>query len=153
MNPLANTPEDSSARLEELLSKSGGFKEKGHGLTEQLKILTGVSYTTARKWLYEDSVPRTSEERIRVAKTLNIDLLYWEYGYNSAQDKVAPFKDDYLFHMKVANEVMSIIHTGKIDILPDKVISIEIVALDIARITGNSEPDTNLLKSLIKLAT
>ena len=152
MIALTENTEDSSARLEELLIKTGNFKNKRKGLTEELKLVAGVSYTTARKWLYDNALPRTSEERIRIANILNIDLLYWEYGFSEQPKSTKPFETDYLFHMKVANMVMGIIHEDNLAILPDKVIEIELIALEIARTTKNPEPDFNIIKSLIKIA-
>ena len=152
MIPLTENPDASSERLEKLLSETGSFKKKGRGLTEELKLAAGVSYTTARKWLYDDALPRTSEERLRVSKVLNIDLLYWEYGFRSKTESSEPFETNYLFHMKVANQVMEIIHKEELTISPDKVIEIELIALEIAKTTKNPEPDLNIIKSLIKLA-
>ncbi len=152
MIALTEKPEASSDRLEKLLTKRGSFKTKGHGLTEEIKLIAGVSYTTARKWLYENALPRTSEERMRVADVLNIDLLYWEYGFHNQEKSTKPFETDYLFHMKVANMVMGIIHEDKLTISPDKVIEIELVALELAKSTKNPEPDINIITSLIKLA-
>lgn len=152
MIALTENTENSSARLEELLIKTGNFKNKRKGLTEELKLVAGVSYTTARKWLYDNALPRTSEERMRVADVLNIDLLYWEYGFHNQEKSTKPFETDYLFHMKVANMVMGIIHEDKLTISSDKVIEIELIALELAKSTKNPEPDINILTSLIKLA-
>ena len=152
MIALTENSEASSDRLEELLIKTGSFKGKGRGLTEEIKLIAGVSYTTARKWLYDNALPRTSEERIRVSNVLEIDLLYWEYGFHNQEKSTKPFETDYLFHMKVANMVMGIIHEDKLTISPDKVIEIELIALEIAKTTKNPDPDKNILTSLIKLA-
>ena len=86
------------------------------------------------------------------SKVLNIDLLYWEYGFRSKTESSEPFETNYLFHMKVANQVMEIIHKEELTISPDKVIEIELIALEIAKTTKNPEPDLNIIKSLIKLA-
>lgn len=153
MIQISQRPEASSERLEKLLTESGNYKSKGVGLTEEVKVIAGVSYTTARKWLYEDALPRTSDERIRVASLLKIDLLYWEYGYSQPTELVEPFETDYLFHMKVANKVMEIIHEGNLKLIPDKVIEIELLAIEFAQATNSHEPDVGMLKSLIKLAT
>jgi hypothetical protein len=142
-----------SERLNQLLDKTGKFKERGCGLTKELKEITDVSYTTARKWLYEDSLPRTPEERIRVSDILNVDLLYWEYGYSKDTNIDVAFETDHLFHMKMANQVMDIIHNEKLNIDPEKIIEIELIAFEVAKTTNCSNINIDLLKSLIKLAS
>tara|TARA_B110000196_G_C21146100_1_gene666684 strand:- start:1372 stop:1833 length:462 start_codon:yes stop_codon:yes gene_type:complete len=146
-------PEGASSRLNELLLETNRFKPLKHGLTEELKAIAEVSYTTARKWLFSNTLPRTPEERIRVSEVLGVDLLYWEYGYRKEPEILKPFETDYLFHIKVANQVMEIIHNEKLDIEPDKIIEIELIAFEIAKAKNCSEPEIDTLKSLIKLAT
>lgn len=143
----------SSERLVELLTRTGKFKVKGSGLTEEVKVVANVSYNTARKWLFENALPRTSKERVRVASILNIDLLYWEYAFTKPPTSIINIEKDYLFHMKVANAVMTIIHADDLKICPDKVIEIELIILEMAKISNSLEPDINILKALVKLAT
>jgi len=47
---------------------------------------------------------------------------------------------------------MGIIHEDKLTISPDKVIEIELIALELAKSTKKPEPDINIITSLIKLA-
>jgi hypothetical protein len=142
-----------SERLNHLLNKTKKFRPLGYGLTKEIKEVADVSYTTARKWLYEDTLPRTPEERIRVSDLLNVDLLYWEYGYIKDTKIDKAFESDHLFHMKMANQVMEIIHNEKLNIEPEKIIEIELIAFEVAKTTNCSNLNIDLLKSLIKLAS
>ncbi len=143
----------SSYRLEEMLQKNSAFKEKSKGLAKELALAVNVSYTTARKWLFEDALPRTAEERIRITEILNIDLLYWEYGFDNNKNSERTYIDNNLLHVVFANKVMEIIHEKQLKIAPEKIIEIELLAINIANKTHSSEPDITLLESLIKLAT
>ncbi|NQY37967.1 MAG: hypothetical protein HRT37_24065 [Alteromonadaceae bacterium] len=142
-----------SVRLEEMLSKNPNFKDIGKGLAKEIELITNFSYATARKWLFEDALPRTADERVRVAKILAIDLMYWEYGFTDPSKTVEVFKDNYLLHMKIANKVMEIIHKKEVDIASEKIIEIELLLIDIANKTNNADPDMKIIESLISLAS
>lgn len=146
--PSDNTP---SNRLIELLSQNGSYKDLKGGLVSQLSKLTGVSYTACRKWLFEDSLPRDPQERIAIAGKLGIDLIYWEYGYEYSKKTHSDFKEDSLFQLKVSNEVLAILYENSIKLTADKKIELENIATIIANETGNPEPNTAILKSLIDL--
>lgn len=72
---------NTSERLLEMLRRDPRWPTEKKGLcTKIYKILADPSYPTVHKWLYNNSLPRTPEERQHVSKELGIDLMYWEYG-------------------------------------------------------------------------
>ncbi|MFT5852528.1 MAG: hypothetical protein ACI87J_002506 [Colwellia sp.] len=69
-----------SERLRYMLKETAfGFK---HGQIEIISKETGYTRTAVSRWLTNDALPRTPEERIIVAQKLCVDLIYWEYGIN-----------------------------------------------------------------------
>lgn len=79
-----NTQSEPSLRLKEMLEDDPKWALSGKGLASQIrKLLPQFSYATVFKWLNENSLPRSPEERRLVATTLSLDLVYWEYGIRS----------------------------------------------------------------------
>lgn len=69
-----------SERLKRMLKETPfGFK---HGQIELISKETGYTRTAVGRWLTQDALPRTPEERIAVSQKLCVDLIYWEYGIN-----------------------------------------------------------------------
>lgn len=152
MNAHVEVSQGISVRLNELLKDSDKYKAFGKGLAEEISKATGYSYTAARKWLVEDTLPKSPTERQSIAAMLDIDLMYWEYGVRGKPKSVINYEINNLFHLKVANEVLAILYDKSIRISDDKKIEIEMLALSIAEKTNISEPDRDILESLIRLA-
>ena len=72
---------NTSSRLLEMLENNPQWPTEKKGLcTEICNTLQDFAYATVHKWLYQNSLPRTPEERQLVASKLGVDLIYWEYG-------------------------------------------------------------------------
>jgi len=143
----------SSLRLVELLNEQG-CAELGKGLATYVSEKANVSYTGARKWLFEDSLPRSADARFEVAKALNVDLLYWEHGKRDDEKDEEihlVFKDNYLLHLKVANKMMDIIHEREVVISSKHKIALEVSAINIFNKAKIKEPDIDILNSLVDL--
>ena len=85
MNQFVST---SSDRLLEMLGSDLKWDIQGKGLTKQIqKLLPQYSYATVHKWLNENTLPRTADERRLVASVLGLDLVYWEYGVKNDTDE------------------------------------------------------------------
>lgn len=146
-----NASENSSFRLKELLKSSGRFQGLGRGLTKEVSDTTGYSYNAVRKWLYEDSLPRTADERVSVSKMLSIDLLYWEYGLVVGGNESNDLDNDNVFHLKLSNQLMTILYENNLKITNKKKEEIERLSLIITKESRRSEPDVDILKGLVNL--
>lgn len=140
-----------SARFQELLDNSGNWPAEGDGRCKVISERVGVNYATVQKWLHSNSVPRTPEERIRVARILKINIVFWEYGLDIA----IPEEDDLTF-LKYANATMTILQSLNlkigVDITSEEVLRIELFAMKIGCKCGEYEPNESSLQTLISIA-
>jgi hypothetical protein len=93
-----------SKRLDFMLRGTPFSKE--HGQIERISKHTGYTRTAVKNWLEKDSLPRSPEERVTVAKKLGIDLIYWEYGENHNDFQERPIDDAAIYRaiFKVIDE-------------------------------------------------
>lgn len=137
----------SSKRLIHLLKERHNLSECDRKFTSLIVKKTGYSYTTARQWLKEDALPRTTSDRIKASKELGIDLLYWEYGISKIENNDAK---DNIFSVSIANSVMNIIQEKEIILSKKRIIEIELMAIELFKL-NSQPPEQSSIERLIDI--
>jgi hypothetical protein len=148
---------NTSTRLLEMLENDPRWPTEKKGLcTEICNALGEFAYATVHKWLYQNSLPRTPEERQLVASTLGIDLIYWEYGVYSSTSEKPALSIEPIHYLKHSNAVQQAINEkglklGK-DISEQALIKIQQLSINHCTKHGMLEPDKQLIDDALEIA-
>ena len=148
---------DASSRLLEMLEKDPHWPTEGKGLcTAICNTLQDFAYATVHKWLFQNSLPRTPEERQIVASKLGVDLIYWEYGVYSGTPQKPSLSIEPIHYLKHSNAVQQAINDRGLKIGKDlsEQALLKIQQLSITHCTkhGLFEPDKQLIGDALDIA-
>ena len=142
-----------SDRLLEMLSKLDEYPVQRRGLCAFIQArLDAYSYATVHKWLYQNSLPRTPEERLHVSNSLNVDLLYWEYGISETGTRDAVLEP--IFFIKHSNEVqkqLALLGYDASTITEDILLKIQNISIQVGQKCLEPEPDASLIREIIEI--
>lgn len=151
---LKESESTASERLIEMLQINPQWDSQSKGLATQIQnLIPQYSYATVYKWLNENTLPRTAEERLCVSNTLDIDLIYWEYGVKS---KNVSLRDiDPISALKHSNAVLTILNKKGVNIgesiSDDLVIKIQELVCFQSKKNGLNEPDFEFIELIIEI--
>ncbi|HBU51502.1 MAG: hypothetical protein CL602_01680 [Alteromonas sp.] len=148
---------NTSSRLLEMLENNPQWPTEKKGLcTEICNTLQDFAYATVHKWLYQNSLPRTPEERQLVASKLGVDLIYWEYGVYSTTNAKPALHIEPIHYLKHSNAVQQAINNkglkiGK-DLSEQALLKIQQLSIHHCTKHGILEPDKQLIEDALEIA-